>query len=174
MLSDKMLEALNEQLNYELHSSYVYYSMSAYAQGLDLVGTASWFKNQALEELLHVSKFFDYICDRGGKVTMKDVKGPPVEWDSPLSAFSDALKHEQGVTRRIHALVDLAQAEGDRSTESFLQWCVTEQVEEESSVSQIVGQLKLAGPSGAGLFFLDQELGKRTFTPPPADGGAGA
>lgn len=170
MLSDKMLDGLNDQINYELYSAYIYYSMSAYCQTLDLVGMATWFKVQATEELMHVSKFFDYICDRGGRVKLKDVKGPRIEWDSPLGAFSDALKHEQSVTRRIHDLVSLAQSENDRSTENFLQWFVTEQVEEEASVSQIVGQLKIAGSEGPGLFFLDQQLSQRTFVPTTAGG----
>jgi ferritin len=170
MLTDKMLDGLNEQINYELYSAYIYYSMSAYCQSLDLVGMASWFKVQALEELFHVSKFFDYICDRGSRVKLQEVKGPRVEWDSPLGAFSDALKHEQSVSKRIHDLVTLAQSEKDRSTESFLQWFVAEQVEEEATVSQIVGQLKIAGSEGPGLFFMDQQLGQRTYTPPAATG----
>ena len=168
MLSEKMAKALNDQLNFELYSSYVYYAMSAYCQSLDLVGMANWFKVQVQEELFHASRFFDYICDRGGRVRLEKIDGPPVEWDSPLSSFASALKHEQEVTRRISSLVDLAREEKDRSTDTFLQWFVTEQIEEEASVSQIVGQLRLVGSEGPGLFMVDQQLATRTFVMPTA------
>lgn len=170
MLTEKMEKALNEQLNFELYSGYIYYSMSAYCQTLDLVGMASWFKVQAQEEVFHASKFFDYVCDRGGRVRLDQIKAPRVEWDSPLAAFADAHKHEQEVTRRISDLVTLAQEERDRSTDSFLQWFVAEQIEEEATVSQIVGQLKIVGADGPGLFMVDQQLATRTFTLPAATG----
>ena len=168
MLNEKMAKALNEQLNFELYSAYIYYSMSAYCQSLDLVGMANWFKVQAQEELFHASKFFDYIGDRGARVKLDPIKAPPVEWDSPLSAFSNAHEHEQEVTRRISDLVEIAQQEKDRPTDSFLQWFVAEQIEEEATVSQIVGQLKIVGTHGPGLFMVDQQLATRIFVPPGA------
>jgi ferritin len=170
MLSEKMEKALNGQLNFELYSSYIYYAMSAYCQSLDLVGMASWFKVQVQEELFHASKFFDYVCDRGGRVQLEQIKAPPVEWDSPLSAFANALKHEQEVTRRISELVDLAREERDRSTDSFLQWFVNEQIEEEASARKIIGQLRLMGASGSGIYLLDKELATRVFTMPTVAG----
>jgi len=168
MLTDKMEQALNDQINAELYSAYLYWSMSAYCQSLDLVGMANWFKVQAQEELFHASKFFNYICDRGARAGLQPVKGPPPEWDSPLGAFSEAHKHELHVTKLIHDLVSVAQSENDRATENFLQWFVTEQVEEEAAASQIVGQLKLAGTTGPGLFMIDQQLATRTFVMPTA------
>ena len=170
MLNEKVQQALNEQLNFELHSAYIYYSMSAYCQSRDLVGMASWFKVQAQEELFHASKFFDYLCDRGGRVRMAEVKAPQIDWETPLAAFADAHAHECEVSRRIHELVTLSQQEKDRATESFLQWFVAEQVEEEATVSQIVGQLKFVGSDGAGLFMVDQQLAARTFVLPTATG----
>ena len=171
MLNDTMQKALNEQINAEIYSAYLYYAMSAHSEANDLPGFANWFKVQAQEELFHASKFFDYICDRGGRVQLDQIKAPRVEWDSPLAAFSDAHKHEQEVTRRISDLVTLAQEERDRSTDSFLQWFVAEQIEEEATVSQIVGQLKIVGANGPGLFMVDQQLATRTFTM-PANAGA--
>jgi ferritin len=168
MLNETLEEALCEQINAEIYSAYLYYSMSAYCQSMDLVGMATWFKVQAQEELFHASKFFDYVHDRGGRVTLKEIKAPPVVWDSPLGAFSGALEHEQEVTRRISNLVELAQKERDPTTYNFLQWFVGEQVEEEATASQIVGQLRLVGSSGSGLYLLDRELGARTFTMPAA------
>jgi len=168
MLTKKMEQALNEQINAELYSSYLYLAMSGYYQSLDLVGMSSWFKVQAQEELVHVAKFFAYVCDRGGRVDLKQIQTPPSEWDSPLGAFSEVLKHEQHVTALIHELVAVAQSEKDRSTENFLQWFVTEQVEEEATSSQIVGQLKLVGTTGPGLYMVDQQLATRTFVMPAA------
>ncbi len=174
MLKDSIQKALNEQINEEAYSSYLYYSMSAYCQANDLRGMANWFKVQAQEELIHVSKFFDYILDRDGKVTLMPIRGPETEWASPLAAFEASLKHERHITECISKLVELAQQEKDFSTYNFLQWFVSEQVEEEASVSEAVGQLKLAGSSGSGLFMIDRELGARTFVMPPATGASGA
>jgi ferritin len=168
MLNATIEKALNEQLNWELYSAYIYYSMSAYCQSVDLTGMANWFKAQTQEEIFHASKFFDYINDRGGRVTLTAIEAPQVEWASPLAAFENALEHEQGVTARINNLVELSVKEKDRTTESFLQWFVTEQIEEEASVSEIIGQLKIIGSSGSGLFMVDRELSTRVFTMPPA------
>ncbi len=164
-----MHEALNDQLNFELYSAYIYYSMAAYLESQDMPGFANWMKVQVKEELTHVDKFFTYICEREGRVLMKQIDAPATEWKSPLDVFQDAHKHEQIVTGRINKLVDLSLKESDHATNSFLQWFVTEQVEEEASVKTIIQQLKLAGKDGHGLLMLDRELGTRVFTMPPAE-----
>ena len=166
MYSKTVEEALNKQINAELYSSYLYYSMSAWAAASDYPGMANWFKLQALEELLHVSKFFGYINDRGGRVKLGAVDAPPTEWESPVAAFSETLSHEKKVTGLINDLVNLAVAEKDRTTESFLQWYVNEQIEEEATASELLGKIKLIGDNGAGLYMIDQELASRVFTPP--------
>lgn len=171
MLTDKLEKALNKQLNAELYSSYLYLSMSAYFRARNLAGFANWMRVQAQEELIHVMKFYDYIGERGGRVTLEAVEGPPNEWTSPLAAFEHVHKHEQMVTGLINDLVNLAIEKRDHATNNFLQWFVTEQVEEESSADAVVQKLKLIGEDGGGLFLIDQELGTRVFTP-PADSGA--
>jgi ferritin len=166
MLSKKMQDALNEHLNAELYSGYLYLSMSASFDSMNLAGFASWMRIQAQEELMHAMKFFDYILERGGRAIMAPVDGPQTEWDSPLAAFSQAYEHETVVSDRINKLVDLAIKQSDHATNNFLQWFVAEQVEEEASADEIVQQLKLVGGDGAGLLMLDRELASRTFAPP--------
>ena len=165
MLSPKMQEALNRQVNAELYSSYLYLSMSAHFQSANLPGFANWMRVQAQEELVHAMKFYDFILERDGRVVLEAIDTPPTEWVSPLLAFEAAYKHEQHVTSRINDLADLAVSEKDHATSIFLQWFITEQVEEEDSVSDVLNKLKLVG-GGEGLFFLDKELGARTFVPP--------
>jgi ferritin len=166
MISEKMQEALNGQMNAELYSSYLYLSMSAYFQDINLGGFANWMRVQAQEELVHAMKFYDFVNERGGRVALIAVEGPPIEWDSPLAVFEAAYKHETKVTGLINELVELALAEHDHATNIFLQWFVTEQVEEEDSANEVVQKIKLMGDAQGGLFMLDQELGQRTFTPP--------
>jgi len=166
MISDKIQEAFNKQINAELYSSYLYLSMAAYFESLNLPGFANWMRCQAQEELIHAMKFYTFIHDRNGTVTLTAIDGPPVQWDSPLAAFKDANLHEQKVTSMINALVDLAIQERDHASNTFLQWFVTEQVEEESSSDQVVQKLKLAGSEGSGLFMIDQEMAQRVFTLP--------
>ncbi|WP_457570628.1 ferritin [Desulfovulcanus sp.] len=166
MLSKTMEKALNDQVNAEFYSSYLYLSMSAYFQGLNLSGFASWMKAQAQEELFHAMKFYNYIHERGGKVVLQAIEAPPTEWDSPLAAFEAALAHEQKVTHLINDLVNLAIEEKDHATNNFLQWFVSEQVEEEDSVGEVVNKIKLIGQASGGLFMLDRDLGQRTFTMP--------
>jgi ferritin len=172
MLKKPLQKALNEQLNAELYSSYLYLSMSAFCAAKDLVGMASWFRVQAQEELVHAGKFFDYLHDRDGRVILTPIAGPPTEWASPLVAFEETLTHEQHVTSRIHKLVDLATKDSDHATVTFLQWFVNEQIEEESTARQVCGQLRIMGDSGSGLYMLDRELGTRVFVMPPANAGA--
>jgi len=161
MMQPIMLETLNKQLNVEYYSAYYYLSMSAHFHDTDLNGLGQWMRMQYQEELAHAAKFFDFINDRDGKVTLTQIETPPHAWDGPLSVFEDALKHEQEVTQKIYDLVDLSLEIRDHATNTFLQWFVTEQVEEESTASEIIQQLKLVGSDGNGLFLLDRELGMR-------------
>jgi ferritin len=167
MLSDRMLQSLNDQVNAELYSSYLYLSMAAYFQELNLNGFARWMKVQALEELTHAMKFYGFVNDRGGRVTLQPLEGPPLRWSSPLVVFEQAYGHEQKVTDLINNLVNMAIEEKDHATNTFLQWFVTEQVEEEASANAVVQKLKLIGQAQGGLFLLDQELGQRSFAIPP-------
>lgn len=166
MNSEKMEKAINEQINAEIYSAYLYLAMSAYFESVDLPGFANWMRVQWQEELAHAQKLYDYLFERDGRVVLDAIEAPPLEWKSPLDAFEETLKHEKYVTSRIHDLVRLARAEGDVATENFLQWFVTEQVEEEATAKALIQQLKLVGDQGQGLFLTDRELGTRVFTPP--------
>jgi len=166
MIKEKIQDALNKQLNAELYSSYLYLSMSAHFESVSLKGFANWMRVQAQEELTHAMKFYDYIHERGGRVTLTSIDAPQTQWDSPLAVFEHVYKHEQKVTGLINDLVDLALSEADHATNNFLQWFVTEQVEEESSADEIIQKLKLVGEASGGLLMLDQELKQRVFTPP--------
>jgi len=167
MLNKKIEKAINDQINAELYSGYLYLAMSAYFKSINLQGFATWMQAQTLEEYLHAMKMYNFVAERGGRVTLKPVEGPPAEWASPLAAFEAAYAHEQKVTGRINDLVNLAIKEKDHATNNFLQWFVAEQVEEESSADGVVQKLKLVDQARGGLFMLDQELGTRVFTPPP-------
>ena len=161
MLSDTMQDAFNKQLNAEMWSGYIYLSMSAWFEGQSLPGMAVWMKNQALEELIHAMKFYDHINERGGTVTLTAIEGPDTEWASPLAIFETAYEHECLVTSLINNLVDLAIKESDHASNAFLQWFVSEQVEEEDNAMAIVDQLKMAGDARGALFMIDRELGQR-------------
>jgi ferritin len=169
MMNEKLQEAFNNQINAELYSSYLYLSMAAYFESVNLSGFGQWMRCQAQEEVVHAMKFFDFVNERGGNVTLTAIDGPPVCWESPLNAFEEAYKHEQKVTGMINGLVDLAIQEKDHASNNFLQWFVSEQVEEEDTADRVVQSLKLAGNQGGGLFMIDRELGRRTFTAPAAD-----
>ncbi|MGI6454084.1 MAG: ferritin [bacterium] len=164
MISEKMLQALNRQINNELYSAYLYYSMAAYFEDQNLFGFANWFKVQTKEELFHADKIYQYVNDRNGRVILEAIAAPPTTWNSLLTAFEDALKHEMEVTKMINELVDLSLAERDYPTNHFLQWFLGEQIEEEASASQLVEKMKLVGDDRSGLFLLDQELGSRIFS----------
>lgn len=166
MISNKMQEAFNNQINAELYSSYLYLSMAAYFESINLPGFANWMRCQSQEEIVHAMKFYNFVCERGGRVKLAAIDGPPTEWGSPLKAFQDAYAHEQKVTALINKLVDQALKEHDHASSSFLQWFVNEQVEEEASADKVVQQLNLAGDQGSGLFMIDRELGTRTFVMP--------
>jgi ferritin len=170
MISKKMEEALNGQVNAELYSAYLYLSMESYFKSLNLNGFANWMRVQTQEELMHAMKIYDFIDERGGRVTLKAIEGPPTQWDSPRAVFEAAYAHEHKVTGLINGLVDLAIKEKDHATNTFLQWFVNEQVEEEASADAIVQQLKMMEDAPGGLFMLDRELAQRVYTPPPAEG----
>jgi ferritin len=171
MIKKKMQEALNYQLNRELYSAYLYLSMSAYFQSINMKGFAHWMRVQTQEELAHAMKFYDYLGQGGGRVILSSIEDPPLEWGSPLEAFEHVYEHEQKVTSLINDLVNLAISEQDHATNNFLQWFVTEQVEEEESASEVVEKIKLVGDATEGLFMLDNELGQRVFTPPASEQG---
>ncbi|MGD9126959.1 MAG: ferritin [Planctomycetia bacterium] len=166
MLSEKMTEALNAQINAEYYSSYLYLSMAAWAEEQNLPGFGNWFRVQAQEEMFHAMKIFDFVIERGGRVTLTAIDGPETEWATPTAAFEATLKHEQHVTSLINKLVDLALAESDHATNTFLQWFVTEQVEEEASADAILSTIQRMGDAKGGLFMLDRELSQRVYTPP--------
>ena len=168
MINERLLDALNRQVNWELYSSYFYLSMSGYFESTGLKGFASWMRAQAQEELFHAMKFYDYIISRGGRVKLLQIDEPPSEWASPLDVFENVFAHEQKVTGLINALLDLAIEKKDYATQSMLQWFVNEQVEEEANAEEIVQKLRLIqGERGVGLLYmLDKELGQRVFTPP--------
>jgi len=166
-MNEKIRKVLNEQINAELYSSYLYLSMASYFKRVNLDGFARWMEIQALEEVTHAMKFFNFVNERGGKVDLKAIEGPPTFWDSPLAAFEAVYEHEVKVTGLIYNLVNIATEEKDHATGNLLQWFITEQVEEETSADSIVQKLKLIGGEGGGLYLLDQELAQRVFTPPP-------
>ncbi len=161
MLSKKMHKALNEQMTFELNSSYIYLGMASYFSQQNLNGMASWMSKQAQEEWAHGMKFKAYVEERLAQAEYGALDKPAVKYDSPLAAFKTALKHEKTVTGRIHKLVDQAQEEKDHATVSFLKWFVDEQVEEESSVDRVIQRLEQIGDFRPGLYFLDSELGNR-------------
>lgn len=166
MLDERMVEAINKQLNAELYSAYLYLSMEAYFESKDLSGFANWMRVQAQEELAHAMKFYDYLIRRGARITLTEITAPPKEWDSPVKVFEHVYEHEQMVTGLINQLVDLAISLSDHASNNFLQWYVAEQVEEEESSSGVLQKVKLAGDSSSGLLMVDQELALRVFTPP--------
>ncbi len=169
-MGERMEKALNEQVNAELFSAYLYLSMSAYLESVDLPGAASWMHMQAKEEVIHAMKLFDYIHSVGGRVALEAVDKPQYEWSSITEVFEAALGHEKKVTAMINNLVDIALEEKDHAANQMLQWFVAEQVEEEESATEVLRQLKMVG-DGHGLFMVDRELGTRM--PPaeaPADG----
>ena len=166
MLNKEMEDALNGQINAEMYSAYLYLSMSAYFQSISLSGFANWMRVQYQEEMAHAMKFYDFINERGGRVTLKVIDAPPTNWASPLAAFEAAYAHEQKVTGLINDLVEKAHEKRDHATSIFLQWFVSEQVEEEDNANKIVEHIKLMGDARGGMFMLDRELGQRTFAQP--------
>ena len=161
MFNSKIQEALNEQINHEFYSSYLYLSMSAYFETLSLQGFAHWMRLQSTEEQVHAIKLFDFINDRNGRVVLTAIEQPPAKFQSPLDVFQQALKHEQQVTELIDELYKLAATDKDYAIQVALQWFIEEQVQEEKQIRQIVDELKRAGDESVALFILDRELGVR-------------
>lgn len=161
MISKKMEEAINKQINEEMYSAYLYLSMAAFFAELNLMGFHHWLFVQYHEELEHAEKFYKYLIERGGKVNLMAIKEPDKTWKSPKEAFEAVLKHEQHITGKINELVDLAEAEKDRATFAMLQWFVNEQVEEEAHAQEIVAKLEMIGDHKQGLLMLDRELAQR-------------
>ena len=172
MFSQKTQDAFNEQLNMEFYSSYLYLSMSAYFESQHLTGMARWMRIQAQEEHGHAMKFFDYILSRNGNVVLAELGAPRTGWGSVLEAFEDSYKHECRVTGRLNDLTTLSIGEKDHAANVFLQWFVSEQVEEEATVLDIVEKLRMVKDDPAALFMMDQELGKRTLSPQSPQGDA--
>lgn len=166
MLSKKMFLALNEQLNREYYSAYLYLSMSSYAGSIGLKGSANWFMVQHLEETAHAMKFYNYISSQGEHVELDSIKAPPTVFKGLLDLFEQTLDHEQRITASLNELTDLALSEKDHATYSFMQWFLTEQIEEEENDRDIINKLKLIGDNGQGLLMLDNEFASRVFVPP--------
>ncbi len=168
MISKEMAGALNEQINKEAYSSYLYLSMSGYAERNGMPGVANWFFVQAQEELTHAQGFYQYILRQGADVELEAIAKPERAFESALDLFEKALAHEQFITASINQLSDLAITLRDHATKNFLEWFVNEQVEEEENANKIIDQIRLAGPGGNGLFMIDRELATRVFIPPTA------
>ncbi|QSH40468.1 ferritin [Lentisphaerota bacterium ZTH] len=168
MLSKELEKALNEQINFELYSSYLYMAMCGALQSMNFEGASNWMKVQAMEEMTHADKMFNFVFERDGKVMLDKIDCPPSEWPSMLAVYEDVYKHEKIVTARISNLMELALSEKDHATSSFLQWFITEQIEEESNAKTIIDKLKMANNAPHMLLMMDMELGKRQFTMPAA------
>ncbi len=166
MLNKNVEKAINEQINKEYFSAYLYLSMAAYCEDQNLTGFANWMKVQFEEEQFHAMKFFNYVNERGGRVILKSLEDPKTDWKNLIEVFEDTLHHEEFITKSINDLMDIAIKEKDHASVSFLNWYVDEQVEEEANVSKILGTLKLIKGEGNGLLMLDKELSVRVFTPP--------
>jgi ferritin len=161
MISKPMQEAINEQINKELFSSYLYLSMAAYFAGKNLAGFSNWMRIQADEEHEHAMKLYEHLEDRGGRVVLKAIEAPKTEWASNLEAFKEAAAHEAMITASIHSLYEVAMNEKDYAAQVLLQWFVNEQVEEEKNAAQIVANLELIEERGTAVLMLDKQLGKR-------------
>ena len=165
MISSKVERTLNDQIRDEFYSSYVYLSMAAQLESMNLKGFAHWMQVQAEEETKHGMKIYGHVNERRGKVILQPIKAPPSQWKSAKEMFTEAYKHEQKVTQSINKIVELARTEKDNATEVFLQWFVNEQVEEEATTNEITQKLQIIGDNGPALVMLDAELGKRAASP---------
>jgi ferritin len=161
MLDPKMHDAINDQINAEMFSAYLYLAMSAWCESVNLQGSAVWFMSQAQEEMIHAMKFYNFILERGGEVELKQIKKPQKSWKSVMEAFEAALEHEKYITGRINNLVNLAIELKDHASNQMLQWYVAEQVEEEDNATKVIQKLKLVEKTPGGLYMIDKELGLR-------------
>ncbi len=160
-LSNKLEKALNDQINLELSSAYAYLGMAAYFEHTALTGFGKWMEIQSGEELGHANRFFKYIVERGGRVTLGPLAEPKCDYKSALDAFKTSLSHEQKVSAAICAIYELAVADKDYATVSFLKWFLDEQVEEERNVGDILSKLELVGDNTSGLYQIDREAARR-------------
>lgn len=165
MLSKEMQTALNEQINAEDYSSYLYESMANYFENTGLRGFANWFRVQASEEHAHARKIVDFVNDRGGRVLLTTIEGPKTEWKNPVEVFEDVVAHEEHVTQLINDLSTKAAEEKDHATHTFLEWFITEQVEEEATANDALTRVKMADGAPSAMLFLDQEFGSRGGAP---------
>lgn len=166
MISKRLEEAINAQINAELWSAYLYLSMSAYCQDKGYTGIANWFAIQFKEEQDHAQIFYNYLVSRGGRVLLQPIAAVETEWASPLAAFEATYEHEQKVTSLINNLMQIAVEEKDFASQSRLQWFIDEQVEEEESALDIINKLRMLDGNSYGMYMLDQELGARVYTTP--------
>lgn len=166
MLSKKLEDALNEQINAELWSGYLYLAMAMNFEAEGRAGLANWFRIQFKEEQAHAEIFINYVNQRGGRVVLKPIAEVPEKWECPVCAFQDTLAHEQKVTAMINNLYSMAQEEKDYGTMERLNWFVAEQLEEEETAQQWLDKFKLVGDNGMGIYMLDQELASRTYNTP--------
>jgi ferritin len=168
MIKKEVLDALNEQINAESYSAYMYLSMAAYFENMGLSGFANWMKVQYQEEAAHALKFFNYVTERGGKVVLKAIDQVPVDFNGIVDVYEKTLVHENHVSDLINNLVNVAVTANDHASQSFLKWFVDEQVEEEANVEKILSMLKLINGQGNGIFMMDRELAQRVFVDPNA------
>ncbi len=166
MISNKLQDAINAQINAEFWSAYLYLAMGMHFESEGHAGIANWFRIQFKEEQAHAEIFINYLLSRGGRVVLKPIAEVPGEWTSPLAAYTDTLAHEQKVTKMINDLYALAEAEHDYATRGRLDWFVSEQVEEEENAQKLIDRLKLIGDNGLALYMLDQELAARVYNVP--------
>jgi ferritin len=164
MINKKIQDAINRQVNLEQYSAQLYRAMSAHCQGKSFRGFAHWLNVQAQEETAHAMKLVTFLLDRGGRLELGPIAAPPVEFGTVTQVFERILEHEKSITTSIAALFELSRAEKDYASEITLQWYVTEQVEEEANVGQIVDQLHAVGEQGGGIWYLDSKMGKREVT----------
>ena len=163
MLKEKVLNAINDQINAEFHSAYLYLSMAAWFEDKGLSGFANWMKVQYQEETSHAVKFFNYVIERNGKVVLSPIAAVETEFKDIVEVFEKTLVHEEMVTDRINKIMDIAISESDHATRSFLNWFIDEQVEEEANVNEILDTLRLINGQGNGVFMLDREMKQRVF-----------
>lgn len=166
MLSEKLIAKLNEQVNFEIYSAYTYLSMASYCESIDLSGFANFFKVQSQEELFHAMKFYDYIFQKNGTVTLEQIEKPHSNFDNILNVFEAGYEHEQMVTSRLYKIADIATEEKEHSTIGLLNWFINEQVEEENTFNTIIKKIRRCENNSAALYMLDDELATRVYTPP--------
>ena len=166
MLSEKLLNELNEQVNFEFYSSYTYLAMAGYCESIDLSGFANFFRVQAQEELAHAMKLYDYIFQKNGVVELKQIPMPTAIYDGVIDVFQKGYEHEQLVTKKIYNLADIAHDEKEHATMSLLKWFIDEQVEEENSFNALLKKVRRSEGNPAALYLMDDELASRVYTPP--------